>query len=272
MGELSRIGSLPLPGNPGCGGRKFDAADAQRLLELAVLAENAREGTLTGYDCRECCNRGYRTEIKNGQRVTRECRCMPKRRSLKRIAESGLERLLGECTFERYQVREEWQRQLKAVALDYLEHGGERWLCILGQTGSGKTHLCTAVCKALLERGLEVRYLSWIGFVRTLERLRFKQEEREAYYRPIERAQVLYLDDFLKRECGEFALSSAFDLLDYREKAGLVTLLSGEKRVEEIAGLDMALASRIRRMCGKYCLQVQDDPARNWRLWGEKNG
>lgn len=230
------------------------------------MAENAREGTLTGYDCRECRNKGYRTEIENGQRVIRECRCMIKRRSLRRMAESGLERLLDACTLEGYQVREEWQRQLLGAVEDYLRNGSAHWLCILGQTGSGKTHLCTAVCRELLERGLEVRYLSWIRFVRTLERLRFRQEEREAYYRPIERAQVLYLDDFLKRECGEFALSSAFDLLDYREKAGLVTLLSGEKRVEEIAGLDMALASRIRRMCGKYCLRVQDDPARNWRL------
>lgn len=256
------------------GARESHEPDAAaRLLELSIQAGNGQSGTLDGYDCPECRNKGYILCAKDGERRTRECACMAKRRSLRYIAESGLSEVLDRCTFERYVVRPGcgYQEGMKKTALDYLACGRRYWLALMGQTGTGKTHLCTAVCRALMEKGFQVRYITWVGFIKMMERLRFKQEQHDEFYGPIKDAEVLYIDDFLKRERGEAAMSIAFDLIDHREKAKRATILSGELLIEEIAGLDSALAGRIRQMCkfGEFYFEAGRDETRNWRLMHE---
>lgn len=254
-----------------CGAGGYQGPDAaSRLLEMSIQAGNEQPGTLDGYDCPECRNKGYILYAEGGERRTRECACMAKRRSLRYIAESGLSEVLERCTFDRYVVRPGcvYQEGMKKTALDYLARGRRYWLALMGQTGTGKTHLCTAVCKALLDKGFQVRYITWVDFIKTMERLRFKQEQHDGYYGPIKDAEVLYIDDFLKRERGEAAMSIAFDLIDHREKAKRPTILSGEPLIEEIAGLDAALAGRIRQMCklGEFYFEAGRDETRNWRL------
>lgn len=237
---------------------------ADKLLALSVAAENAREGSLTGYDCRICRNKGYTVALDGTERRMRECECVKARQSMQLIEESGLKDLLERCTFESFQANEPYQERAKRATRAYLLDESGKWLGMFGQTGSGKTHLCTAVCGELLRRGEGVRYLKWVDFVRKMERLRYKDDERAAYFGSIADADVLYIDDLFKWEDGDFAYSTAFELLDHREKARKRTILTGEKYLSELR--DPALAGRIRAMCGEFKLEIARDDKRNFRL------
>lgn len=72
------------------------------LMQMRVDAYNAQSGTLTGYDCKTCRNKGMIAEIRDGYEVMCLCSCMKTRDTLRRIHESGLESLLRICTFQNY--------------------------------------------------------------------------------------------------------------------------------------------------------------------------
>ena len=83
------------------------------------------------------------------------------RESIQRIKSSGLENLLQECTFDTYQIDEEWQRRIKQDAMEFVEDHDRKWFFIGGQVGAGKTHICTAIVGAFLDRGYRCKYMLW---------------------------------------------------------------------------------------------------------------
>ena len=80
------------------------------LMQMRVDAYNAQPGTLIGYDCKTCRNKGMTAEIRDGYEVMRPCSCMKTRDTLRRIHESGLESLLRVCTFQNYTAEQPFQQ------------------------------------------------------------------------------------------------------------------------------------------------------------------
>ena len=111
------------------------------LMQMRVDAYNAQSGTLTGYDCKTCRNKGMIAEIRDGYEVMCLCSCMKTRDTLRRIHESGLESLLRICTFQNYTAEQPFQQHILQCAKAYLQER-HRWFYIGGQTGCGKTHIC----------------------------------------------------------------------------------------------------------------------------------
>jgi len=70
---------------------------------------NQMPGTLTGYDCPRCLNRGGSYKLENGYITFVQCSCEAIRRSIRRAKKSGLGDLLERHTFERFQTPEPWQ-------------------------------------------------------------------------------------------------------------------------------------------------------------------
>ena len=142
--------------------------------ELKAKLSNEDEGNLNeadGYNCPICKNRGFMWEVeeerpyKGGQPtyrdVVRDCQCKRIRMSIRRLKRSGLEAVMKRCTFDRYEVTEEWQEKIKSAAENFpkvVNKLNEKWFFIGGGVGSGKTHLCTAIARELLWQGKEVRY------------------------------------------------------------------------------------------------------------------
>lgn len=231
---------------------------------------NQRPGSLTGYDCPLCKNRGYSALVEDGFLITRECSCMAARRVAARMEASGLGNQLDRLTFATFQTPQPWQKAAKAMAMDFVSRQNGAWFVAAGAVGSGKTHLCTAICAALLQGGRQVRYMLWRDDGARMKAAVNDSQEYRRLTDPMKHCAVLYIDDFWKTGQGkpvtEGDINLAFDLLNARySDPGKVTILSTEKTLEELLEIDEAIGSRIFERSKGFYLRVTG-PDKNWRL------
>lgn len=234
----------------------------------------SQRGTMDGFDCPDCLNRGWFLRVReDGSRYNEECRCMVLRRNLYRIRASGLEDMMGRYTFAAWQTPEPWQRAILDKAKAYAENP-EGWFAVCGRSGTGKTHLCTAICGELLHSGVEVRYLLWRDTIPKLKAAVKEPEEYRQIMEPLKTVKCLYIDDLFKSGKGatptDADVSVAFELLNYRyNNRNLLTLISSELSVDEISEIDEAVGSRIYERTKERKNYIDLRGRQNWRL---KNG
>lgn len=239
-------------------------------------ALNATKGGLDGCDCPICLNKGVTYTVKDNDVVSVECECMNKRRSIWSMRYSGLGDLL-QYDFDNFLITADWQRTFADAARAYLKQANNgEWLYCGGQNGGGKTHICTAVCKGLMNNGFKVRYLLWRDILQKLRALKFKEEEFNAFVSEIKSIEVLYIDDFFKGKRGkkigdvdDDEVKYAYDVINWRYQARdkrKRTIISSEYLLNELIDIDSATAGRIREKCGKYKLQIQRSPDRDYRF------
>ena len=246
---------LPLP----------DAAPSLcEQLQMEARLYNTRQGFLTGYDCGACKNKGYLAEVRNDELVMWECSCMRIRKTLRHIRESGLETLLRECKFGNYETSEPWQRKLKETVQAFVssETAG---LFLGGQTGCGKTHLCTAAVGHFIKQGMSARYFVWREDSVILKSY-INDAEYAALIGEFKQTDVLYIDDLFKGSVSDADKKLAFELIDYRCRNRLKTLISTELSENELVAVDEALAGRILRMSKGFRLVIPKDHRKNYRL------
>lgn len=229
---------------------------------------NQSEGSLTGYNCPKCRNKGSIAYLQDGMEMHRVCECMAIRQNQSNITQSGLSDAIRTKTFDAYQCKEAWQTALKENVMHYVEKNRPQWLYIGGQSGAGKTHLCTAVCGVLLQRGLQVRYEMWQTIFRDLSQF----ATRQTRFQQLTQAQVLYIDDFLKPINNNFddtnskEVSVAFEILNERYTRNMVTIISSERIFRDLLAADKALAGRIKERCNGYLFAITRSDEKNWRL------
>lgn len=237
---------------------------------------NSTQGNLTGYDCPDCMNRGVIYRVDNGYIVSHECHCMETRRSMWNIKKSGIESLLKKCTFENFNATDEWQKDLKSGAQQFLTDHTGKWFYAGGQVGCGKTHICTAICGELLKQGMSVRYMLWRDEVVKLKANVNDSEEYQKLINVWKTAQVLYVDDFFKTSDTEDGkkkkptqgdINAAFEILNYRYiNQDLVTIISSERSIDDLLECDEAVGSRIYERTKDYCFYFRPDKNKNYRL------
>lgn len=238
--------------------------------------ENQREGKEEGEWCPICKNKGYIRYRENGVSKSKECECMPKRRSLRRIQRSGLADTIEKYTFDSYTTKNDWQRKAKEMALDYLENGDNKWFVASGMAGAGKTHICTAICGEIMNRGTEVRYMLWRDEGNELKASVTDSDKYQKMIEPLKTIPVLYIDDFFKSgardnkvKVTEGDINLAFEILNARyNKNGLKTIISTELSIEQIMDIDTGVGSRIYQMSKNYYLRFNGKD-KNWRVVGD---
>lgn len=221
-------------------------------------------------DCPTCNNSGQLVRRSGGVLTARECPCMAKRRDLLRIQKSGLERLMEDYTFDKFQAVEEWQKNAKNTAKAYAAFG-DGWFLICGKPGTGKTHICTAICKVLMEMGMSVRYELWRELAPSMKASVNDREEYTGMMNKLKSIDVLYLDDFLKtrksddnrRHYTDADVNFAFELINARYVNRKRTIISTELSIGEIMEVDEAMGSRIAEMAKGYIVKAEGE---NWRL------
>lgn len=187
---------------------------------------------------------------------------MAKRRSLRRIRNSGMSDMLSRYSFDSYETPDATRTCIKMVAERFCE-ADKGWFYISGKSGSGKTHICTAICARMIERGSEVYYMRWRDESRQLKAL-VNTEDVEKPLENLKRVPVLYIDDFFKGGHSEADERIAFEILNSRyNDTRLRTVLSSELGIEDILDIDEALGGRIRERSRGYLLSA---PPENWRL------
>ena len=118
--------------------------------QLASAAPEPPEPPLAKYgldnvDCPLCRDTGIITFEKEGYLYSRECDCMPKRRSLRALKKSGLAQLAEKYSFENYMADNPLSVSLLQYARKYIDDA-PKWFLVSGRPGSGKSHICTAIC------------------------------------------------------------------------------------------------------------------------------
>lgn len=247
---------------------------AQRMADRV----NAQTGTLTGYDCPICHNKGFvETVIDNTARYgypnfdtgSRECACMTIRRSRQMLKTSGLSHLADRCTFDAYKATTPWQKAIKASAEKFSD-ADTGFFFVGGQSGAGKTHICTALAVSFINRCKSTRYMLW-----TDEAARLKACANDDQYAslvwPLKSVDVLYIDDLFKptgvnSQPTSADIRLAYEIINYRYNAGnKITIISSERTIDEIFAIDEAIGGRIREYAGENCHNIGRDKAKNWR-------
>lgn len=288
MEGLQEIAKRILPGGLSC---DLAPEEASRVLaQIKADTFNAsrgdlnEEGPLGGMNCPKCLNRGFimaAVEVNSCQYETRvrECGCMVVRRNVRRLERSGLKDVTRMYTFKKYQADEAWQEKIKLAAMDYVtdvKNGENGWFFIGGQSGCGKTHICTAIAVQLLKNQMDLRYMVWRDEARKLKAVA-NSPEYTAMLDEFKQVKVLYIDDFLKAGRDSFGsmkpteadVALAFELLNYRNNnRDLLTIISSELTLEEIADIDEAIAGRIAQNAERHRLVIARKPGRNYRLKG----
>ena len=246
----------------------------KEFAQLKVDTFNNRVGDMKGYDCPICKNKGYIMRLnENLFEVMAECECMKIRKTVSRIEKSGLKYLLKDYTFEKYIVHSEWQKKAKAMAMEFLSDYQNKWFFAGGQVGCGKTHLCTALVGEFINSGKPAHYMLWRDEIVQLKAIVTDDEAYGKAIGKLKEIEVLYIDDFFKTERGKMPstaeINIAFELLNYRyNNPNLITIISSERLIDDIIDIDEAVGSRIYQRSMQYCLIVNYDRSKNYRLNG----
>ena len=219
---------------------------------------------LDNVDCQKCGNTGVIPFVDEfGCLRSRECGCMKRRLSIRRIDNSGLRDLLQKYSFDNYQTPTEEHAKIRNKALSFAVSGAE-WFFICGKPGTGKTHICTAICSSLLDRGWELRYMVWRTDAAELKAMITDRQEYKTAMNRLRNAAVLYIDDFFKGSITPGDVNVAFSILNDRYNSrGKKTIISTELPIDEIAKIDDAIAGRIAEKARGFLLQAPD---LNWRM------
>lgn len=247
---------------------------SDEFMRKRVERYNETPGDLTGYNCPICKNKGYTAFIsEDGNETLRECKCMDIRRTLQRIEKSGLKDLLRDYTFANFTTNDAWQARSKQMAMAYLKDHENQWFYAGGQVGCGKTHLCTAIVGEFIKSGMSAYYMLWRDEIVPLKANVTDDEAYSNAIRKLKEVDVLYIDDFFKTERGKVPTTAeiniAFEILNYRyNNRNLITIISSERLIDEIIDIDEAVGSRIYQRARRYCMTVNYDRNKNYRLRG----
>lgn len=219
---------------------------------------------LDGVDCPICHNTGQIYYEKDGYSYSRDCECMPKRRSLRELNLSGLKSLSEIYTFDKYVPDNNLSARLLEKATEYIEDE-PKWFFVSGRPGSGKTHICTAICLELINRGERVTYMLWRDdSVKLKSAVAGDPEYYEKRMKRLKNVSVLYIDDLFKGGANAADIKLAFELLNYRcNQPQTRTIISTELDFKDLRRIDDALASRIYKRSEGYCRR---SPDKNYRL------
>jgi len=222
------------------------------------------EHDLDNVDCEKCNNTGSIVWKEDGVLRYRECECMAKRRFIRRIRNSGMEKMLERYTFESYEEVDKYRSLIKQRAIEYT-NDKSGWFYIHGQSGSGKTHICTAVCKAFIEKGVDVYYMNWRDESVILKADINDSELYNSKMNRLKSIDVLYIDDFLKAGSSAADIKLAFEILNSRYNSQLRTIISSEVTLEGLFNIDEAIAGRIYEMAARprYLIKAKDE---NFRI------
>lgn len=232
-------------------------------LKKKVKAYNSTPGTLSGYNCEKCLNRGNIAEIRDGEEIMIQCECMEKRKALKRLKDSGIAGSIKVKTFSSFIDTNDFQKNIKSQAAKFVKSYKGKWFFIGGQNGCGKTHICTAIVGQLLKIGKSVRYLLWEDDVPFLKS-KVNEPEYKSLISDYQQTDVLYIDDLFKSTPTEADIRIAFQLLDYRNRNHSCTIISSERMTDEIYKINPAIGGRIIENSMK--INIPKDKRKDYRL------
>lgn len=246
----------------------------EEWLAKSLNSKKGKMDEVDGINCPICRNKGviYGWDKETQSRFAADCGCMAARQSLRKLSRSDVCKDWRYKTFDSYTTTDQWQEIMKARILRYVKDDHRGWLYVSGQSGCGKTHLCTAALVDLVKQeALSGEYIRWMDMSEKLDAIRFSSDELKKFKHTLTTCDILYLDDLFKKMRNAPISRREFDntlsIIDARYKnPKLMTIISGERTMEELGQMDEAFAGRIHERCGKHIVQIKREVGRNYRL------
>lgn len=236
----------------------------KEIIPTCTISDPLAQTGLNNVDCPICNNKGYilRTD-EDGITWARDCTCMKKRISIRRIDDAGLRDLVQKYTFNNYNADDPVTAKIKKKAWEFTLTDAPCFI-IMGKSGSGKTHICTAICSQLIEDGWKTKYFLWRTDAAILKSMVNEGERYQQEINKLRNVPVLYIDDLFKGSVSEADVNLAFTILNERyNSSNKKTIISTERTVNELVKIDEAIAGRIVEMARGYVAQA---PKKNWRM------
>lgn len=235
-------------------GKPVFEMNTREFIEFCVLCENMREGNLPYGNCPKCKNKGYIVGIdESGNEYMEDCSCMDKRKNMRMLEESEYSALLRRCTFERFKLKEAWQKNALAKCKDWTRQARFSLLYLGGKTGAGKTHLAVAAFRVALMRGLHGRFVSWRTMSRELK-MNMASPEYERKIRSLKYIPLLLLDDFFWSPKGSIPSDEDFrlakEIIDARFYNNRKTIITSNFTAQDIYTMSEEMSGRINEFSG----------------------
>lgn len=200
-------------------------------------------------ECNYCNSMRYVVDLKGELKPCPLCRVVDKWRGEKLAKYSSASGKARTQTFKNFKTTTPALRTLRDLVRDFAQ-APRHWLFVHGRAGNGKTHLCAAAYNALAAAGREAYFVSMPDLLASLKALfdeSNRKEEHDTYQRRLQmyqRAEVLIVDDLGAERQTDWTDGVLFELLDYRYRNQLATLLSSNLDPHDTARFDARLISR----------------------------
>lgn len=161
---------------------------------------------------------------------------------------------LAACQFRTFDTRVPGLREEERASLEAAFDAARRyaedpqgWLVFCGTNGCGKTHLAGAIANRALERGQSVVFAVVPDLLDHL-RASFAPGRELPYDELFERvrtADLLVLDDFGAQAATPWAQEKLYQVVNYRHVAGLPTVVTSDRSLEELQAVNPRIVARI---------------------------
>lgn len=147
------------------------------------------------------------------------------------IAKSGLH--TKSQTFENFKLVKGTEKAFKFAS--ELAAGAAKfvWLLIYGGVGNGKTHLCNAIAKVSLERGIEVLVMNSADMFSQIKAA-MNDNASEAVIKRFKEVSLLIIDDWGVEYGTDWQLSIFDEILDARYWTARATVVTTNKDITEL--------------------------------------
>ncbi len=200
-----------------------------------------------------------------------DCICKVKKNAARKLKSSGLTPQQLRYTLTDYKVNDGNRNMYNGVR-KYLNAWPElinsesdtKGFLLMGNAGVGKTMLASIIAKDMLDKGIQVVFVSSADLLAELRDAQFRKDESgiEAKIETLAKAQALILDDVGKEKPTEWIQSMYYRLIDLRYRNNLLTGFTTNyypKPLEERLGdFGEATVSRILGMTVDYLLYAKD--------------
>ena len=197
------------------------------------ISESAEYGPLLS--CPVCCGSGFVHPLDSNGAVMREkiIPCVAPGCLADSISEFRSSRSFyitkgiraAEQTFQNFQHRQGTETSLKFA--QQFAQGNEQWIFLLiyGGVGNGKTHLCNAIAKAVLGRGLDVSVATTSQLLSKL-RIAMQNHTTDDLLDKLKHILVLIVDDWGVEYGSDWEKATLEDLLTSRYATGMPTVVT----------------------------------------------
>lgn len=225
------------------------------------------------FTCKECEDREIVAVGLDpyGLTLYADCICKVKKNAARKLKSSGLTMQQLRYNIANYKVNDENRNMFQGVGR-YLKAWPEliksssdaKGFLLLGNAGIGKTMLASIIARDMLDKGIQVVFVSSADILAELKDAQFNKDRNgiEAKIETLAKAQALIIDDVGKEKPTEWIQSMYYRLIDLRYRNNLLTGFTTNyypKPLEERLGdYGEATVSRILGMTVDYLLYAKD--------------